>query len=319
MRKVKWGILSTARINRRIIPELHASDRCAVRAVASRNLQRASEYAAEWNIPNAFGSYKALLADPEIDIIYISLPNDLHALWTIRALHAGKHVLCEKPLCLTEEELEAIAQASEETGKTVMEAFMYLHHPQTAFFKTLIDDGELGEVVSLYSEFAATYNRPSDNYRMSPSKGGGALWDIGVYPISFFHYLIPAKVDSVFGHARIKNHIDMSFWGRIDFESGVSGQFFVSFESLYSTRTSILGTAGRLDITHPYNAIADCKAFLSKGEEVIELDLPHASLYGGEVENMNDVVLNNASPRFPIEESSKVLELILALREDAGL
>lgn len=319
MKSIKWGILSTARINRRIIPELHASDRCEVWAVASRNLERAREYADEWNIPHAYGTYEALLTDPEIDIVYVSLPNDLHAVWTIQALHAGKYVLCEKPLCLTEEELEAIAQASEVTGKAVMEAFMYLHHPQTAFFKKLIDDGELGDVVSIYSEFAATYNRPSDNYRMSPSKGGGALWDIGVYPISFFHYLIPAKVDSVVGHARVENQIDMSFWGRIDFESGVSGQFFVSFESLYSTRTSILGTTGRLDITHPYNAIAECKAFLSKGEEVIELDLPRASLYAGEVENMNDIVLHNASPRFPLEESSKVLELVLALREDAGL
>lgn len=319
MKKVRWGILSTARINRRIIPELHASKRCELVAVASRDLQQAKDYAALWNIPRAYGSYEVLLADKDIDVVYISLPNDLHTTWTISALRAGKHVLCEKPLCLTMAELEKIARASSETDKIVMEAFMYIHHPQTALFKKLIEDGELGEVVSLYSEFAATFNRPSDNYRMSAEKGGGALWDVGVYPVSFFRYLISSPVSHVSARARIVDGVDKSFWGRIDFASDISGQLYASFESMYSTRTSIMGIQGRLDISHPYNAISDCKAYLTMEDEVREIVLPQAPLYAGEVENMNDVVLGTGNQVFSLEESSKVLELILALRKSAGL
>jgi predicted dehydrogenase len=319
MRKVRWGILSTARINRRIIPELHASERSELVAVASRDLQQAKDYAALWSIPEVYGNYAALLENKSIDIVYVSLPNDLHTEWSIRALYSGKHVLCEKPLCLSKEELDKIAFASKETGKSVMEAFMYVHHPQTSLFKKLIDEGEIGEVVSLYSEFASTYNRPAGNYRMSAEKGGGALWDIGVYPVSFFRYLISSSVLKVSTKANIFEGIDKSFWGRIDFASGVSGQFFVSFESMYSTRTLIMGTTGRLDISHPYNAIDDCKAYLTKENEIIEINLPKAALYAGEVENMNDVVLGTGKQLFSLEESLKVLELILALREDAGL
>ncbi|HLF65841.1 MAG TPA: Gfo/Idh/MocA family oxidoreductase [Saprospiraceae bacterium] len=319
MRKVRWGILSTARINRRLIPELHASERCQLIAVASRDLRQAKDYAEIWNIPRPYGNYEALLADKDIDVVYISLPNDLHMTWTVRALHAGKHVLCEKPLCLSEDEFKKIALASEETGKSVMEAFMYMHHPQTAHFKKLIDEGEIGEVVSLYSEFASTFNRQSDNYRMSATKGGGALWDIGVYPVSFFRYLISSPVLQVNAKARIEGGIDKSFWGRIDFATDITGQFYVSFESIYSTRTSIMGTTGRLDISHPYNAISECKASLTKEDEVREIILPQASLYAGEVENMNDVVLRNETPRFTIDDSAKVLELILVLRKDAGM
>jgi hypothetical protein len=115
------------------------------------------------------------------------------------------------------------------------------------------------------------------------------------------------------------NGIDMSFWGRMDFESGVSGQFVASFESVYSTKTSIMGTEGRLDITHPYNAISECKAFLTKREEVKEINLPQAALYAGEVENMNEVVLDTRAPRFSLDDSKKVLEAVLMLRKAAGL
>lgn len=319
MKKVRWGILSTARINRRLIPELHASDRSDLIAVASRDLKQAQDYADLWGIPRAYGQYDDLLADKDIDVVYISLPNDLHAAWTVRALRAGKYVLCEKPLCLNEQEFHEISQASRETGRTVMEAFMYIHHPQTALFKSILDEGTIGKVIALYSEFAATFNRPADNYRMSSDKGGGALWDIGVYPVSFFHYVDRSEVINVASKARVVNDIDMSFWGRLDFASGISGQFFVSFEAAYSTRTSIIGTQGRLDISHPYNATSECKAFLTLPNEVKQLMLPQTALYAGEIENMNDVVLGTDAVRFSLEDSKEVLETILILRESAGM
>jgi predicted dehydrogenase len=318
MKTVRWGILSTARINRRIIPEIRAAEGSELVAVASRSLEAAKDYAAQWEIPVAYGSYEELLDDRSIDVIYISVPNDLHALWTIRALLAGKHVLCEKPLCLTSLEMQEIIRVSKETGFTVMEAFMYMHHPQTEFFKTIAHQ-EIGQIIALNSEFTATFSRSLDNYRMDADKGGGALWDIGVYPVSFFRHLISNEVVAVSAKARIQNGVDTSFWGRIDFERDISAQFVASFESVYSTRTSIMGTEGRLDLTHPYNATDECRAFLTRGEEMTELSLPKKPLYAGEIENMNAIARNEEKPVFSLNDSEEVLDLILQLRESAQL
>ena len=153
---VRWGILSTARINRRLIPAIRTSPKSILKAVASRSIEKATGYAENWGIETGYGSYEELINDPDIDVVYCSLPNDLHAEWTIRALEAGKHVLCEKPLCTTMEEFDAIQSAVERTGKHVAEAFMYLHHPQTALFKTLVDDGRIGELRSMQSTFCFT-------------------------------------------------------------------------------------------------------------------------------------------------------------------
>ena len=141
---LRWGLLSTARINARLIPPLNASKRNRLVAVASRNQATADAYAREWKIPRALGSYEALLTDPEIDVIYNPLPNSLHAEWTIRALRAGKHVLCEKPMALSLAEMDEIKAASQSTKRVVMEAFMYRHHPQTLKAKELVADGSLG-------------------------------------------------------------------------------------------------------------------------------------------------------------------------------
>ena len=318
-RKARWGILSTAHINRRLIPEIHASSRGELLAVASRSPDQAQAYASQWEIPRSYGSYLELLADPDIDLVYISLPNDLHAQWTIRALEAGKHVLCEKPLCLTLEELMRIRNACERTGKVAMEAFMYVHHPQMETFRKVLAENTIGAVVAMHSEFAATFSRDAGNYRLDPRRGGGALWDVGVYPVSFFLGFDDSEVELVTGKAHIVNGIDLSFWGRMDFASGVSGQFFASFESEYSTRTAILGTHGRLDITHPFNATDDCQAWLTRAGATEALPLPKASLYACEIEQMHDVLFEQAQPLFSLNESQRVLGHILDLRASAGL
>src|SRR3990170_3108765 len=143
---LNWGLLSTAKINRALIPPLNASKRTRLLAVASRSQSAAAAYAREWNIPRAHGSYEALLADPEIDVIYNPLPNNMHAEWTIKALKAGKHVLCEKPLALSLKEVDAMSAAARETGKVLAEAFMYRHHPQTLKVKEIVDSGTLGRL-----------------------------------------------------------------------------------------------------------------------------------------------------------------------------
>jgi predicted dehydrogenase len=167
-RTLRWGLLSTARINRSLIPPLRASGRNTLVAVASRDAARGRAHAQEWDIKGVFDSYEAMLASPDVDVIYNPLPNSLHAEWTIKALRAGKHVLCEKPLTTRVEDVDAIAAAARETGKVVAEAFMYRHHPQTLKVKELIDGGAIGEVRLVRGSFTFTLTDPT-NVRVNAS------------------------------------------------------------------------------------------------------------------------------------------------------
>ena len=186
---LNWGLLSTAKINRALIKPLRASKRTRLLGVASRSQSSAEAYASEWKIPRAYGSYEAMLADPEIDVVYNSLPNHLHAEWTVKALQAGKHVLCEKPLALTVAEVDRIIAASNETGKIATEAFMYRHHAQTLKIKEIVDSNLIGQVQLIKGAFTFTLTREGD-YRLIKEYGGGSLWDVGCYPISFARMVV---------------------------------------------------------------------------------------------------------------------------------
>src|SRR5512133_1486937 len=159
---LNWGLLSTARINRALIPPLQVSKRNQLFAVASRTQEAADKYAREQKIPRAYGSYEALLADPEIDVIYNPLPNHLHAQWTIKAVEAGKHVLCEKPLALSVQEVDAIMAAAQKHGRVVAEAFMYRHHPQTLKVQEIIKSGSLGTLKLIHGSFSFLLTREGD-------------------------------------------------------------------------------------------------------------------------------------------------------------
>src|SRR6267143_6382985 len=180
---VKWGIMSTANINRKVIPGAHASPKVELVAVASRDKARADEYAKTWEIPRAYGSYDALLANPEVEAVYISLPNSMHCEWAIKALEAGKHVLCEKPLSRHVSEVEAAFDAADRTGRLLSEAFMYRHNPQTKRAKQLVDDGAIGELRLIRSAFSYSLYDES-NIRLRTDLEGGALMDVGCYPVS---------------------------------------------------------------------------------------------------------------------------------------
>lgn len=315
--RVKWGILSTAHINRRIIPAIGQSARAELRAVASRDASRASTYAEQWDIEFGYGSYTELLNDPEIDVVYISLPNDLHAEWIIKALKAQKHVLCEKPICLNLKELDEIELVQKETGKYVAEAFMYLHHPQTHFFKSMIDNGEIGELHSMMSSFTATFSRGDKNYRLSNPVGGGSLWDLGVYPISFFQFITGSTPEKLLGIG-YPEELDLRFSGLLYYPDGVSGQFNVAFDSAYSTQTVLTGTKGVLSISHPFNNTGKCRAWHETESQVKELELPQHDLYLPEIEDMNDVVLEGSVPAIALEQSRGHVKTVTALRKNAG-
>ena len=228
---LNWGLLSTAKINRALIKPLRASKRTRLLAVASRSISSAESYAREWNIPRAHGSYEALLADPEIDVIYNSLPNQLHAEWTIKALHAGKHVLCEKPFALTLAEVDAMSQAAHETGKVLAEAFMYRHHAQTLKVKEIVESGVLGKVQLIKGAFTFTLTREG-NYRWMEEMGGGSIWDVGCYPISYARMIAGAEPVEVFGwQVKGQGGSDESFIGQMRFKDGIHMQFDCGFQS----------------------------------------------------------------------------------------
>jgi xylose dehydrogenase (NAD/NADP) len=311
---INWGILSTAHINRRIIPAIQHSTRGHLAAVASRDPAKASAYALQWNIPKSYGSYDELLANEDIDVIYNSLPNHLHTEWTIRSLEAGKHVLCEKPICLSLEELDAIDIACKRSGNYVMEGFMHLHHPQTHLWKSVLDSGVLGEIHSLRSCFSFNLERPADNYRWNPEAGGGALWDVGVYPISLFQFLLEESPS--FGTASMheQNGIDVSTSVLLQYTDGRTGQFFVSFQSVFSTDTVIHGSTGQLHISHPYTNPDACQAYIQKGNNRERLDVPRQYGYFGEVEAMHDYLETGKCPAVTLDFSKTVLDTILMLK-----
>ena len=196
---VRWGIVSTADINRKVIPGAKASPKVDLVGVASRTKERAEQYASWWEIPRAYGSYEALLADDEIDAVYISLPNTLHCEWSVKALEAGKHVLCEKPLSRHPDEVVAAFDAADRAGRFLSEAFMWRHNPQTARLKELVDQGAIGELRLIRSTFSySLYDE--GNIRLQPEVEGGGLMDVGCYNVSGSRFL-GGEPERVFGEA----------------------------------------------------------------------------------------------------------------------
>src|SRR5687768_10450891 len=181
---LRWGILGTARINRRLVPAFRTSKRGQLAAVASRDLARATAHAREYGIPRAVEGYRALLDDPSIDAVYIPLPNTEHVPWTLKAIAAGKHVLCEKPLALHPVDVDRISAAAAAANVIVEEGFMYRHEPLTARVVSLINDGAVGAVRAIVSGFTFLLDNHS-NIRLDPRLGGGALWDVGCYPVTY--------------------------------------------------------------------------------------------------------------------------------------
>ena len=197
MEKVKWGVLGTADIARgQTIPGMTLAEHCERYAVAGRRLEKAESYRAEFGFQRAYGSYDELLADPEVQAVYIPLPNDIHCEWTIKALKAKKHVLCEKPLALCEAQVKEMFAAAEENGVLLMEAFAYLHSPFVKAVKAELDAGTIGDILYFESEFIAG-RRPDTDIRLKKETGGGAFYDLGCYPLSMALWMIGKEPDEV--------------------------------------------------------------------------------------------------------------------------
>jgi predicted dehydrogenase len=314
---LNWGLLSTARINRAIITSLRESKHNHLQAVASRSQEAAEAYAKHWKIPRAHGSYEKLLADPEIDVIYIPLPNHLHAEWTVKALEAGKHVLCEKPLALSVDEVDAIAVAAQKNGRVAAEAFMYRHHPQTLKALELVRSGSLGVLKLLRGSF--TYIMKGDrNIRANPAMGGGSIWDVGCYPISYIRTAFGAEPLEVFGWQLIgPTGIDDTFVGQLRFAGDVYGQFDCSFVIPFHVYMEIVGSEGTLIVPTPFKPGLNEKLYLVRDGKTETIKVKGQDLYLGEVEDMADAVLLGKPPRISLDDSRANVATIAALLASA--
>ena len=314
---LNWGLLSTARINRALIPPLRVSERNKLLAIGSRSQQSADQYTKEWNIPRAYGSYEALLADPEVDVIYNPLPNHLHAEWTIKAVEAGKHVLCEKPLALTVDEVDSMKEAAQKHGRVVAEAFMYRHHPQTHKVQELIRSGSIGTLKLMRGSFTYVLTGKAD-VRLDFTMGGGSIWDVGCYPISYALAVVGENPLEVFGwQVTGPTGIDETFVGQMRFAGDVYAQFDSSFATPFQTFMEIVGSEGTLKIPKPFKPGVNEKIYLTRGDETEIIEMPGRELYIGEVEDMADAILLGREPRVSLEDSRANVAVITALLESA--
>lgn len=317
-KQLNWGLLSTAKINQALIKPLNASKRTRLLAVASRSQSSADAYARENKIPRAHGSYEALLADPEIDVIYNSLPNNLHAEWTIKALRAGKHVLCEKPIALTLAEVDDMSAAAKETGKILAEAFMYRHHAQTLKVKEIVDSGVLGKLQLIKGAFTFTLTREG-NYRQIKEMGGGSIWDVGCYPISYARTIVGEEPVEVFGwQVEGQSGSDDSFIGQMRFANGVHAQFDSGFKSPFRSFMEIVGSEAVLKIPAPFKPGKDSELFLMRGEREEKIKVSGTELYLGEVEDMCDSILLNKPQRISLKDSRANIAVILGFIDSAN-
>jgi predicted dehydrogenase len=321
MQPVRWGILSTAKIGRvKVVPGMMQSPLCEVLAVASRDEASARDMAAELGIPKAYGSYEAMLADPEIEAIYNPLPNHLHVPMTLAAAAAGKHVLCEKPIAVTADEAEQLRQAASQV--LIAEAFMVRHHPQWHRAREIIQSGDIGELRSLQIIFSY-FNVDLGNIRNKADIGGGGLLDIGCYAVVAGRYFFDAEPlrvvtlmdrDPAFG-------VDRTASALMDFGGGRQLTFTVSTQSVPYQRVQILGTKGRIEIEIPFNAPPDVptRIFVDDGSahgdrSARAVEFPAVDQYRLQGETISRAIRGAAALDYGMEDAVLNMRILDALR-----
>lgn len=332
-KRLRWGLLSTARINERLIPAIRKLERSELLAVASRDKKKAEQYAGEWTIPRAYDSYEALLADPDIDVVYIPLPNSYHAEWSIKSAEAGKHILCEKPLALTPEEVDRMADAAERNGVLLQEAAMYRFHPQTLQVRDLIAQGVIGELRLIRAIFSVVLGKTRD-IRFEPDLGGGSLWDLGSYPVSFSRAMVRAEPDEVFGwQVSDESGVDLTFMGQMRFPGDTLAQFSCSFRAVPNFEAELIGTRGLIHLSLPWlnrlgetaqvrilraesgarETFGDSRDHLR--EEILSYEKVDA--YQHEVDAMVGSILDGSDPIISLSESRGNVATLVALYTSA--
>jgi predicted dehydrogenase len=322
MGKIVWGILSTANIGiKRVIPAILAGRQGTIAAIASRDGDRAAAIAARFGIPRHYGSYEALIAGPEIDAIYNPLPNSLHVEWTVKALEAGKHVLCEKPIALDAAEAQQIIDARDRAGKHVIEAFMVRFHPQWLRVRSLVQAGRIGTVRALQSAFTFPVQNPG-NVRNRADLGGGSLYDVGCYPIVTARYVYGAEPDRAIAllDRDPQLGIDQVTSGVVGFPGGGQLVFTSALQLALYQRVVILGSAGRIEIAVPFTPPKDhpCRLIIDSGDSLdgssaVFEDFAPVDQYQLQCDLAAAVFRGEAPQEFPIEDAIANMRVIDAL------
>ena len=322
MKTIKWGVISTAKIGvEKVIPGMAKATNCEVVAIASRDVSKAREWADRLGLEKAFGSYEELLADPEIDAIYNPLPNHLHVDWSIKALEAGKHVLCEKPLGMDSKDAQRLVEAAAGYPKLkVMEAFMYRFHPQWIQAKAWVDEGRIGNLRTINTLFSY-YNDDPTNIRNQADIGGGGLLDIGCYCISLSRFLFGGRPKRVVGLVERdpEMRVDRMASGMMEFETGTSS-FTCSTQLMYYQRVQIMGAKGRVEIEIPFNAPheSESRVHLHSEDGSIETAAPIADQYTLQGEAFAQSIIENTPVPTPLSDAIDNLDVIDALFESAA-
>ena len=315
MDAVKWGIISTADINRKVIPGAHASPKVDLVGVASRDRARAEAYAREWEIPRAYGSYEELLEDPEIEAVYISLPNTMHSEWSIRSIEAGKHVLCEKPFSRHPEEVAAAFDVAERAGRFLSEAFMYRHNPQTKRLKQLVADGAIGELRLVRTTFSyGLYDE--DNIRLRTDVEGGALMDVGCYCVSGAR-LVGGEPESVFGQAWFgETGTDWVFTGELRFPGNVLAHFDCGTAMTDRDELEVAGSEGSVFVDDPWHCQTPVIE-LRRDDGVERIELEREDSYRLELENVSDAIRGEGELLLGRDDAMGQVRAIEALHRSA--
>ena len=319
-RKIRWGVISTANIGRAaVIPAIQASRNGELAAVAGREAGKAEAFAAQLGITKAYGSYAALLEAPDIDAVYIPLPNSLHREWTLRAAAMGKHILCEKPLGLTAQECLEMEAAAEQNGVKLMEAFMYRFHPRTEKVLEMVRAGRLGELRLIHSTFTFRLTRP-DNIRLRPELGGGSLMDVGCYCVNISRTAAGAEPVEVQALARwSQSGVDEQLVGTLRFANGLMAQFDCALTLERREAYELAGTEAHLAVPAaflPGDADTVIQETRSRGNHEEQM-VPGVDEYRLMVEHFADCIVQDRPPRYPASEAAANMRVIEVLYQSA--
>ncbi|GAA0373000.1 Gfo/Idh/MocA family protein [Bacillus horti] len=315
--KVRWGILSTANIGRKlVIPAIQRANNTEVVAMASRG-EQVYEAAKELQIPKTYTSYEELLLDPEIDAVYIPLPNHLHKEWVLKAAASKKHILVEKPAGLTAAEVKEMQKACADNGVIIMEAFMYRFHQQHEAVQKWIDEGKIGDVQMMRASFSFQMRDPENNIRMKPEFGGGAMYDVGCYTINSFRYFLGEPTSVVAEAVFNENGVDLTAHGILQFSSNVKGVFDTSFTMSGRNEYEIIGTEGRIHVPYAYRPDAypeggSIHLYTDEGQETQQIDHDQ---YRAQAEHISKCILDGTTPIYSLENTYLNMKVIDAVYE----
>ncbi|MBW8874751.1 MAG: Gfo/Idh/MocA family oxidoreductase [Acidobacteria bacterium] len=320
--RVRWGILSASSTAlTKAIPALQRCANATVVAIGSRDPEKARRHASSLGIGKTYGSYDALLEDPEVDAVYVSVPNAFHAEWTCRAAEAGKHVLCEKPAALTGEDAGTMLAACEQNGVLFMEGLKHRFHPQLAYVKRLLGEGRIGEVRLLRITFSFTLDERHSKIRLERSLGGGALADLGVYAIDLSSHLLNARPARVFatGSRGLGVDVETDFAAILEFPEGRRALLDGAFDQPRQNSCDVVGQSGVIQITSPFLPVESAAVRVHTAGQPVEQTFPAIDLFQMELEHFSSCVLDSRAPAITGEDTVANAEVLAALQRSLAI